>query len=96
MKFVPSGALQSLLIGGDTVLRAGSLTCSGDKRLRSVVILGKTIVPCRSQQADGQVNEERQPEARHQSGEVSEKCGGTEPIPVDSRPERVTTLGSGR
>jgi hypothetical protein len=36
--------------------------------------------PCRSHQADGQVNEERQPEARHQSGEVSEQRGGTEPI----------------
>jgi hypothetical protein len=33
--------------------------------------------------------------ARHQSGEVSERRGGTEPIPVDSRPGRVTALGSG-
>ena len=51
--------------------------------------------PAVSNRLTVQVNKERQP-ARHQSGEVSEKRGGTEPIPVDSRPGRVTALGSGR
>ena len=48
---------------------------------------------CRSRRADGKGHDERRPETSHQRGEVSEKCGGTEPFPVDSRPGRVTALG---
>jgi hypothetical protein len=33
---------------------------------------------------------------KHQSGEVSEKCGGTEPIPLDSRPGRSRLWDLGR
>ena len=41
----------------------------------------------------GRGTNERRPETSPQRGEVSEKCGGTEPFPVDSRPGRVTALG---